>query len=107
LIATIFGACFVTFGDNFALITIGTFLVGLGWAAANVAATALVADSVGAAQRGRAVGVNDSFAGAAAVASAIVTGPLIQTWGLGAAGLAAILFAVPPLVMRLYSGRTR
>ena len=107
VIATIFGACFVTFGDNFALITLGTFLVGLGWAGANVAATALVADQVGAAQRGRAVGLNDSFAGAAAVASAIVTGPLIQTWGLGAAGIAAILFALPPLLMRLYSGRTR
>jgi hypothetical protein len=53
------------------------------------------------------VGLNDSFAGAAAVASAIVTGPLIQTWGLGAAGIAAILFALPPLLMRLYSGRTR
>lgn len=107
VIATIFGACFVTFGDNFALITLGTFLVGLGWAGANVAATALVADHVGAAQRGRAVGVNDSFAGAAAVTSAIVTGPLIQSWGLGAAGIAAILFAVPPLLMRLYSGRAR
>lgn len=107
VIATIFGACFVTFGDNFALITLGTFLVGLGWAGANVAATALVADQVGAAQRGRAVGVNDSFAGAAAVLSAIVTGPLIQTWGLGAAGIAAVLFALPPLVMRLYVGRTR
>lgn len=107
VIATIFGACFVTFGDNFALITLGTFLVGLGWAGANVAATALVADQVDAPQRGRAVGVNDSFAGAAAVVSAIVTGPLIQTWGLGAAGLAAVLFAFPPLVMRLYVGRTR
>jgi MFS family permease len=107
VIATIFGACFVTFGDSFLLITLGTFLVGLGWAGANVAATALVADHVGAAQRGRAIGVNDSFAGAAAVVSAIVTGPLIQTWGLGAAGIAAILFAIPPLLMRLFSGRTR
>ena len=36
--------CLVTFTDAFWSVTLGTFLVGLGWAAANVAATALIAD---------------------------------------------------------------
>ena len=41
---TLVGALLVTYGESFFSITLGTFLVGLGWAAANVAATALVAD---------------------------------------------------------------
>ncbi len=106
VLASIVGACLVTFGDTYGLITLGAFLVGLGWSGANVAATALIADSCGAAQRGRVIGVNDSFAGAAAVATAVITGPLIQWWGLGAAGVAAVLFAVPPLLMRFVQGRS-
>ncbi|MDB5569095.1 MAG: major facilitator superfamily protein [Hyphomicrobiales bacterium] len=104
VIASLIGACLVTFGETYGLITLGAFLVGLGWSGANVAATALIADASGAAQRGRAIGVNDSFAGAAAVATAVVTGPLIQWMGLGAAGVAAVLFALPPLLMRLAQG---
>ena len=42
---TLVGALLVDFaGESFFSITLGTFLVGVGWAAANVAATALVAD---------------------------------------------------------------
>jgi hypothetical protein len=31
-----------------------------------------------------------------------VTGPLIELWGLNAAGAVAVLLAVPPLVMFIY-----
>ncbi len=41
---TLVGAIFVTLGSGYLLVTIGTFLVGIGWAAANVASTALIAD---------------------------------------------------------------
>jgi len=41
---TIVGAGLVTFTSGLIPVTLGTFLVGLGWAAANVSATALVAD---------------------------------------------------------------
>ena len=61
------GAILVTFTGAYSLITLGTFLVGLGWAAANVAATALIADLAQTAERGRAIGVNDSIAGAVSV----------------------------------------
>jgi hypothetical protein len=43
--------------------------------------------------------VADSFAGAISVVAALVTGPLID-WSLPAAGLAAVLIAAVPLVMR-------
>jgi len=103
---TIIGAGLITLSNEFWGITVGTFLVGLGWAAANVAATAIIADAATTSQRGRAIGVNDSFAAAAALTSALITGPLIQLYGLTAAGAAAALFAFVPLLMWLTSGRT-
>jgi MFS family permease len=97
---TLVGALLVTFGESFFSITLGTSLVGVGWAAANVAATALVADRYESTERGRAIGVADSFAGAVAVLAALVTGPLIDWSGLPAAGLAAVLISGVPLAMR-------
>jgi len=97
----LFGAGLVTFTEFFWSITLGTFLVGIGWAAANVAATALIANQVETAERGRAIGINDSVAGATSVVAALVTGPMIEWGGLPAAGVAAVLIAVVPLVMAL------
>jgi hypothetical protein len=68
-----------------------------------VAATAIIADAATTSQRGRAIGVNDSFAAAAALTSALITGPLILWYGLTAAGAAAALFALVPLLMWLIS----
>jgi MFS family permease len=96
---TLVGACLVTFMETFWSVTLGTFLVGIGWAAANVAATALIADQSTTVHRGRAIGVADSFAGAIAVLAAVVTGPLIEWSGLPAAGITAVLVAVVPLLM--------
>ena len=94
---TLFAAGLVAFTDAYWSITLGTFLVGLGWAGANVAATASIADHAVTEERGRAIGVNDSVGGAITVLMAIVTGPLIQWYGLPAAGVLAILVAMIPL----------
>lgn len=93
------GAVLVTFTPAIWSVTLGTFLVGIGWAAANVASTALIADRADTAERGRAIGVNDSAAGAISVVAALVTGPLVQWSGLPAAGIVAVVFAVVPLAM--------
>ncbi len=93
------GAVLVAFTGWYWSVTAGTFLVGLGWAAANVAATALIADQTETAERGRAIGVNDSFAGGISVVMALVTGPLLQWYGLPATGLASVLVSLPPLLM--------
>ncbi len=102
------GAALVSF-TNGALIpvTLGTFLVGVGWAGSNVASTALIADMVQTNERGRAIGVNDSAAAFISVLAALITGPLIELWGLAAAGALAVLLAVPPLLifaMRIVRG---
>lgn len=96
---TLVGAVLVSFTGAYWSVTLGTFLVGLGWAAANVAATAFLADQATTTERGRAIGVNDSAAGAVAVLTAVGTGPLIDWSGLPAAGMAAVLVAAVPLVM--------
>jgi MFS family permease len=93
------GACLVAFGSVWWAVTLGTFLVGLGWAAANVAATAMIADHVETEERGRAIGVNESASGATAVVMALVTGVLIEWSSLSATGAVAALVAIPPLVM--------
>jgi MFS family permease len=100
------GAGLVTFTATFWSVTLGTFLVGLGWAAANVAATALIADQTAPTERGRAIGLNDSCAGAVSVVTALVTGPLVAWGGLPAAGITAVLCAAIPLAMLAASRMT-
>lgn len=93
------GASLVAFTGAYVTVTLGTFLVGIGWAAANVSATALIADNSRTEERGRAIGVNDTFAGACSVLAAVVTGPLIEGFGLPATGLTAVLLAGVPFLM--------
>jgi MFS family permease len=99
VVTALVGAVLVAFTEGYWTITLGTFLVGLGWAAANVAATALIADHAATGVRGRAIGVNESFAGGISVLMALVTGPLIEWSGLPATGLVAVLVSVVPLLM--------
>jgi MFS family permease len=96
---TLVGALFVAYADGFWAVTLGTFLVGLGWSAANVASTALLADYAPTEHRGRAIGVSETGAGAMTLLAAVVTGPLVEWASLPAAGLAAALVAVVPLAM--------
>ncbi|MDO9443427.1 MAG: hypothetical protein Q7T73_21300, partial [Beijerinckiaceae bacterium] len=95
------GAALVAFTTGYIPITLGTFLVGIGWAAANVASTALLADEVETGARGRAIGTNDSCAGGTSLVLSLITGPLISTYGLPAAGLFAAIVAAVPLLMYL------
>ena len=96
---TVIGAIFVTFGAEYWSVTLGTFLVGIGWSAANVASTALIADLSETEHRGRAIGVSDSGAAVMTVIAAAVTGPLVECTSLPAAGAAAALVAVVPLLL--------
>jgi MFS family permease len=99
------GAALVALTPFYWSVTLGTFLVGLGWAGANVAATALIADRYESYERGRAIGVNESIGGGATMTMALLTGPLIEWGGLPATGLTAVLITLPPLVMYLGSGK--
>ncbi len=93
------GALLTGFTSTWAWITLGTFLVGIGWAAANVASTALIADTVRTQERGRAIGMSDSFAGGTSVFAALVTGPIIEWSGLPMTAVTAVLLAMLPLLL--------
>ena len=43
--------------------------------------------------------MNESFAGAVNVLMALVTGPILQWWGLPMTGAVAVVVALPPLIM--------
>ena len=99
LILTIAGAALVGLTTGYISITFGTFLVGIGWAMANVASTALLADEVDTSMRGRAIGTADSWAGGTSLVLSIITGPLISYAGLPASAVFAALVAAVPLAM--------
>jgi MFS family permease len=101
------GAGLVAYTHSYFPITFGAFLVGIGWAAANVSATALIADHYLTATRGRALGFSDTCAAGISVLVALATGPVIAWVGLSGAGLMAILLALPPLVMLAATGGTK
>lgn len=96
---TLVGASLLSFTASWSSITIGTFLVGIGWAAANVSATAMIADHAAPEERGRAIGFNDTVAGASSVFAACVTGPVLQWSGLPATGWTAVLLAALPFTL--------
>ncbi len=104
---TLVGAALLAFTSAWLLVTLGTFLVGLGWAGANVAATALIADRSSTQERGRAIGFNDTFAGATSVFAALMTGPALQWSGLPATGITAVGLAAIPLGLFFVQRRMR
>ena len=82
---------------DFWIITIGTFLVGLGWSGATVATTAIIADVTDPLKRGQVIGANDTFMALAALTFPFVGGLLVQEFGflgLGFFGFVASVFAV-------------
>ncbi len=79
--------------------TTGTFLVGLGWACVNVAGVAVIADTTGPLERGRALGVNDACGGAASITLPLVVGPLVAVAGVAAMAWVSLALMVPALAL--------
>lgn len=99
LAVTMVGASLVVFPQAYWAVTLGTFLVGLGWAASNVASTAYIADHTRTVERGRTIGFSDTCAGGTSVVMAVLTGPLIAWFGLPATGVLAIAISALPIVL--------
>jgi MFS family permease len=97
------GALLVPVTEVYGFITVGIFLVGVGWSAVFVAATAVIADTTPAQQRGRAVGLNDTSAAVFTIGLPLMGGWIADQFGLMAVGLfGASLVAIPlPLLARL------
>jgi MFS family permease len=80
-------------------ITLGSFLVGVGWSAATVAATVVIADTTAASERGRGVGLNDSLTAGASILIPLIAGPMATAFGVPSTGLLAAALMVPPVVL--------
>lgn len=97
------GSVLVPRSEAYAVITFGTFLVGVGWAACTVASSALITEVVAVSERGRAVGVSDSVSQLASIILPLAAGPIVVAAGLESLPIVALLVLVGPagLVLRL------
>ncbi len=94
-----FGTLLVPLTPDYWVATAGLAFVGVGWSCVNVAVTALIADTVPAAERGRAVGVVDSFAGLASIVLPLAGGPLVEVAGFTGLAMLGVALVVGPAVL--------
>jgi MFS family permease len=105
LVSSALGALLVPVTEHYWLITLGLFLVGLGWSAITVAATAIIADATRPAERAQAIGINDALSSALAIVMPLLGGPISELWGHGALGLVSLaLVAAPALPLLALRG---
>ena len=93
------GSILVPTSPEYLVITLGTFLVGIGWSCVNVASSALITEVVAPAERGRAIGVSDTISQAATIVLPLVGGLLVQLAGLPALAVVALLVLAGPAIM--------
>lgn len=99
LLLSALGAPLVGFTHEYLTITLGTFLVGLGWCGTYNGATTVVADTTPPNERGRAVGVLDVWSNGAGTVLPILAGFLVEGVGIWAIGVAGVLLLIYPAVM--------
>ncbi|MGD9893876.1 MAG: MFS transporter, partial [Dehalococcoidia bacterium] len=95
------GGMLVGLAGTYGFITVGTFLVGLGWSCGNIATTALLADTTTPAERGRAIGANDTFSSASGIALPLIGSLVAGWWGMAGTGLLSVVLVLPPALMLL------
>lgn len=95
------GGLLVGMSVTYWTITLGTFLVGVGWSCGNVATTALLADTTTAAERGRAIGANDTFSSASGIVLPLLGSVIADRWGLPLIGVLSCALLLPPALMVL------
>jgi MFS family permease len=93
------GSILVPSSPDYAIITTGTFLVGLGWSCVNVASSALITEVVGPAERGRAIGLSDTISQSSSIVLPLAAGPLVEWAGLPILSLVAFAVLAVPVVM--------
>lgn len=101
------GAVLVATSPAYTIITLGTFLVGLGWSGAYVGATTVVTDVTGPGERGRAVGRLDLLSNGAGAILPILAGFLVEGLGIWAIGLAGVVILMYPLWLLLRLGEEK
>lgn len=93
------GSIFVGTSADYLLITIGTFLVGVGWSCVNVASSALITEVVGPTERGRAIGLSDTISQSSTILLPLAGGPLVAWAGLPILAVVSIAVLAGPVIM--------
>jgi MFS family permease len=93
------GSILVPTSPEYAIITLGTFLVGLGWSCVNVASSALITEVVGPAERGRAIGLSDTISQSSSIVMPLAAGPLVEWAGLPVLAVVAIAVLAVPVIL--------
>lgn len=98
------GAILIVSSPLYSVITLGTFLVGLGWCGAFNGATTVITDVTSPGHRGRAVGLLDQWSNLAGTFLPILAGFMVEGWGLWTVGVAGVAILLPPLWLALKLG---
>lgn len=101
------GAFMTPLFETYELITIGIFLVGVGWSAAIVASTAVVGDVAPPLIRGRVLGIVELTSGILSVSLPVAGGYITSLYGFYALGVMGLAASIPTaLVAALLKERT-
>jgi MFS family permease len=95
------GAVAGSFTEQTALIAVGMFLVGLGWALCYLGATAVVSDLTTAEERGSALGATDLSTSVAAAVGVLASGFVLESSGLALVGIVMAALMVPVVLLVL------
>jgi len=95
------GAILGSFTHEIALVAIGMTLVGLGWAACYLGATAVISDLTTVDERGGALGMTDLFTSGAAAVGALGGGFVLESAGLGIVGIVMAGLMIPVVLLVL------
>jgi MFS family permease len=83
--------------SDFLMVMIGLFLLGVGWSASTVAASALLSQTLGVEQRSKVQGFSDSLMNFSGAFGGAVSGTILATYsfsGLNAAALLPVVLIV-------------
>ncbi len=82
-------------------ITLGMFLVGLGWSASSVSTTALIANATEVSVRGRVLGLNDMVTGIASATAPFAGGVVIAAEGFLGFGIYGFALSIPAIFLAI------
>jgi MFS family permease len=95
------GGILVVTTQSYWTITLGAFLVGVGWCCSNVAATAMIADATQPHERGRAIGLNDTIASGGNIVLPLMAGIMAESFGMPILAIVSLILMAGPLTMLL------